>query len=76
MTAEHIRYLLDNRRDILDNIVAAARYAPETEQEIIEALCLKAQELKPDRIQTQTSEHVLELIAQKNRDGKEERSIM
>ena len=76
MTTEHIRYLLDNRSAILDNIVAAARYTLETEQEIIEGLCLKAQELKPDRIQTQTSEHVLELIAQKNRDGKEERSLM
>lgn len=75
MTTETIRDLLEHRKIILEAVLKAAKFVPETDSEILDALCLKAQELKPDRIQSQSSEHVLDTIARKDREVIDERTL-
>lgn len=75
ITRERIRFLLINRRMILDNITIAARtmIVKETEQQIIEALTLAAKPYNPDRVQTETAgDAAIDLLARKDAEKRDE----
>lgn len=78
MIEEQVRYLLENRTKIIENLakISQLMLSDESEREIIEALVLTAKNFKPDPVQSQSTtaeDQMLRLIKQKNRQKHEQR---